>query len=76
VATGGFADEYRLLRTPRDGHRIVMIHRRKTARSDTGALGRVIRASLCRAILGLNVRHDIDIEATIWNVSSLPGTSI
>jgi len=36
-------------------------------------LERAIQERLCRPNLGLNVRHDLDIEPATRSVSSLPG---
>jgi hypothetical protein len=66
--------KYRLLRTPTDGHRIVVIHRKQTTRSDSSYhAGRRHPGASLLAILGLNVRHDLDIEPATRSVSSLPG---
>jgi hypothetical protein len=55
-------------------NRIVVIHHKKTTQLHTGQRPeRVIQERLCRANLGLNVRHDLDIEPATRSVPSLPG---
>ena len=48
---------------PTNGHLTVVITRKKLrGQIPASMLERVIQERLCRAILGLNVRHDLDIE--------------
>ena len=60
---------------PRMADRVVVIAITRKLRGQIPAsmLERVIQEGLCRAILGLNVRHDLDIEPATRSVSSLPG---
>jgi hypothetical protein len=76
VLWGGFADEIPAnLRTPGEGHDIfvIAITREPRGQIPASVLERVIQERLCRAILGLNVRHDLDIDPATSSVSSLPG---
>jgi hypothetical protein len=44
---GGFADEVPAIAHPRMATRIIVIHRKKTTRSDSSMLERVIQERLC-----------------------------